>query len=103
MASPLRRPHAIHHPALSCGLCVYKGATPGIELLDNATTILGPASEPQPDLSLRILPAWGGRSQTDPEEYILAYVAHNVAKVGPILRFFTGKTGVLCSGNSQPI
>jgi hypothetical protein len=31
----------------------------------------------------------------------LAYVAHNVAKIGLILRFFQGKTMVFCSGNSQ--
>src|SRR5438477_6406650 len=50
MASPLRRPHATHHPELSGAFWLYKGATPGIELLDNATTILDEVSEPQPDL-----------------------------------------------------
>ena len=33
----------------------------------------------------------------------LADLAHDVAKAGPISLFFTGKTGVLCSGNSQPM
>src|SRR5947209_4834914 len=56
MASPLRRPHATHHPELSGALWLYKATTPGVEILDNATTILGKASEPQPDLALRVLP-----------------------------------------------
>src|SRR5262245_35923620 len=83
MASPLRRPHATHHPELSGVLWLYKGATPGIEVLDNATTILGEESEPQPDLALRILPEWGGQSRTDEDDYIVgppelvAEVAHS--------------------------
>lgn len=50
-------------------------------------TILGPASEPQPDLGLRILPEWGGRSETTPDEYVsgapelLAEVAHSSLKL----------------------
>ena len=83
MASPVRRPHANHQPELSGALWLYKGATPGVEILDNATTILGQASEPQPDLALRILPEWGGRSQTDEDQYVvgapelLAEIAHS--------------------------
>jgi hypothetical protein len=92
-ASPLRRPHAIYHPELSCAFCLYKGATPGVELLDNATTILGPASEPQPDLGLRILPEYGGRSATTPDDYVsgapelLAEVAHSSLKFDPEPKF----------------
>src|SRR5271165_6771949 len=59
VASPPRRAHGRRHPELSGVLWLYESATPGLELLDNATTILGPDSEPQPDLSLRILPEWG--------------------------------------------
>jgi Putative restriction endonuclease len=83
VASPVRRPHAIHHPELSCALCLYKGATPGVEVLDNATTLLGLESESQPDLALRILPEWGGNSQTDADDYVvgapelLAEIAHS--------------------------
>ncbi len=36
--------------------------TPGIEAMDNATTIIGWKSEPQPDGLLRILPEYGGRT-----------------------------------------
>ncbi len=66
MASPLRRPHGVHHPELSGVFWLYKGGTPGIEVLDNATTILGDESEPQPDLALRIFPSSAaGRSKRE--------------------------------------
>jgi Uma2 family endonuclease len=85
MASPLRRPHAIQHPELSGALWLYKAATPGIEILDNATTILGLKTEPQPDLALRILADFGGRSGQTVDEYVqgppelLAEIAHSSA------------------------
>jgi Uma2 family endonuclease len=68
--SPLRRPHSTHHAEFNGALWVYKRATPGLELLDNATTILGEVSEPQPDLALRVLPEWGGRSRTNEDQYV---------------------------------
>jgi Uma2 family endonuclease len=40
----------------------YAENTPGTRALDNATTILGWKSEPQPDGLLRILPEYGGRT-----------------------------------------
>ncbi|MFI5456431.1 MAG: Uma2 family endonuclease [Isosphaerales bacterium] len=40
----------------------YAENTPGVEVLDNATAILGSKSEPQPDGMLRILPECGGRT-----------------------------------------
>jgi Uma2 family endonuclease len=70
MASPLRRTHGSYHPELATVLCIYKGATPGIEVLDNTTTILGEESEPQPDLELRILAAFGGQSRETEDDYV---------------------------------
>jgi Uma2 family endonuclease len=70
MASPLGRPHGYYHPHLSGPMWLYMTATPGIELLDNATTILGEESEPQPDLELRILPAYGGQSRDTADNYV---------------------------------
>ena len=70
VASPMRIRHASHHPKLSLAFCLYEGGTPGVQLLDNATTILGPVSEPQPDLGLRILPEWEGQSGTDANGYV---------------------------------
>jgi Uma2 family endonuclease len=40
----------------------YVENTPGMEGMDNATTILGWRSEPRPDALLRVLPECGGRS-----------------------------------------
>jgi Uma2 family endonuclease len=65
----------------------YQEATPGVEALDNATTILGKKSEPQPDLALRILPEHGGQSFTDNDDYVnrapeliaeIAYSSHAI-------------------------
>jgi Uma2 family endonuclease len=38
--------------------------TPGVRGSDNTTVILGAEDEPQPDLSLRILPEYGGQART---------------------------------------
>jgi Uma2 family endonuclease len=43
-------------------LSYYVENTPGVEGMDNATTILGWKSEPHPDALLRVLPECGGRS-----------------------------------------
>jgi Uma2 family endonuclease len=64
LASPLRRPHANYHEELGFALGLYRRGTPGVELLLDATAILGEESEPQPDLALRILPELGGQSQS---------------------------------------
>src|SRR5437660_5217370 len=70
MASPLRRAHGRRHVQLGALLEIYASATPGIEALDNVTTILGEESEPQPDLALRILSAYGGQSRETTKDYI---------------------------------
>jgi Uma2 family endonuclease len=70
MTSPLRRAHGLYHPVLSGVLWLYYSATPGVEVLDNATTILGEESEPQPDLELRILSQYGGQSRETDDDYV---------------------------------
>src|SRR6266851_2145931 len=70
MTSPLRRAHGSYHPELVGVFWLYKSATPGIEVLDNATTILGEESEPQPDLELRILSEFGGQSRETEKDYV---------------------------------
>src|SRR5262249_51120107 len=69
MPSPLGRLHGVYHLSLGSLLSRYQESTPGVEGLDNATTILSEESEPQPDLTLRILPEHGGQTST-PEKYI---------------------------------
>src|SRR6266446_1483212 len=70
MTSPLRRAHGKNHVNLSLVLSLYSCHTPGIEALDNATTILGDESEPQPDLTLRILTEFGGQSREAEKDYV---------------------------------
>jgi hypothetical protein len=87
LASPLRRPHGGYHAELSLALGHYKAGTPGIELLDNTTTILGEESEPQPDLELRILSAFGGQSWETAEDYVegppelVAAISHSTQRL----------------------
>ena len=55
---------------MSAVLFTYQGHTPGVECGDNATVKLGEWSEPQPDVYLRILPEYGGQSQTTKDNYL---------------------------------
>jgi Uma2 family endonuclease len=71
VASPLRLQHGRDHLDIGAVLVCYQAATPGVEGADNATILLGDDSEPQPDLSLRILPEYGGQSQTSGDDYIV--------------------------------
>jgi Uma2 family endonuclease len=70
MPSPLKRPHGRMHVLVIRWLGAYEDATPGVEILDNTTNILGPQSEPQPDACLRILPENGGQTR-DEDDYIV--------------------------------
>lgn len=70
MASPLRRSHGGYSPKLILVTELYASQTPGIEVLDNATTLLDDESEPQHDLELRILSAFGGQSSETADDYI---------------------------------
>ena len=54
-----------YHGIVVTWLNVYRAETPGTRTLDNATIILGPEDELQPDASLSILTEFGG--QTRPE------------------------------------
>ncbi len=69
--SPLRRFHGVYHVVMSMLLGIYFGKTSGTEAGDNATLLLGVDCEPQPDLYLRILPEYGGQSQTTDDDYVL--------------------------------
>ncbi len=70
MTSPLRRRHSLYDGEMGYLLETYSRATPGVEVLHNATTILGEESEPQPDLGLRILTAFGGHSRETEDDYV---------------------------------
>ncbi|CBN58767.1 MULTISPECIES: Uma2 family endonuclease [Kamptonema] len=69
MSSPVRfEPHAEPHSNIIGWLWVYRSATPGVRLGDNATTRLDLENEPQPDALLRI--ASGGNSSISEDGYV---------------------------------
>jgi Uma2 family endonuclease len=70
IASPLGRTHSRFDGAVGLILELYSMATPGTEVLHNATTVLGEESEPQPDLGLCILPEYGGRALTNADDIV---------------------------------
>jgi hypothetical protein len=65
MPSPVGHQHARAQVPTLVWLSYYQENTPGVDVLDNASTVLSPKGEPQPDAQLRILPECGGRTQTD--------------------------------------
>ncbi len=62
MASPQKKRHSRAQGRLLRWLDEYEDATPGTESLGNATDVLGPASEPEPDGCLIIQPEKGGQT-----------------------------------------
>lgn len=67
--SPLSSEHGIYHALVMGWLTTYWVATPGTWARDNATAILGDASEPQPDGALVIDAACGGQSTLSDSGY----------------------------------
>jgi Uma2 family endonuclease len=71
IASPLRfEPHAEPHSTIIGWLWVYRTATPGVRLGDNATVRLDTDNEPQPDALLRLEPSAGGQSRISDDGYV---------------------------------
>jgi hypothetical protein len=70
MTSPLRYPHGNYEGKVGFALELYAAATPGVEMAHNATSILGEQSEPQPDVSLRIVWECGGQSRVTKKKYL---------------------------------
>jgi Uma2 family endonuclease len=61
MPSPAKRPHGRSHGSAVWVLKTYELSTPGTEAYDNASNLMGPESEPQPDGCLLIVPELGGQ------------------------------------------
>lgn len=87
MASPLREMHSDYDGETGFVFSLYRRATPGVKELHGATTILGEESEPQPDLGLRLLPEYGGRSRRNQRGYVegppdlLTEIAHSTVAI----------------------
>jgi Uma2 family endonuclease len=101
MPSPVSLEHGEAHVPVIVWLDYYADVTPGARVLDNATTILGWKSEPQPDGLLRILPEYGGRTWNDggfihgaPELVVEVSKATRYVDLGPKLRDYE-RAGVL--------
>jgi Uma2 family endonuclease len=69
MPSPVRLEHGRAHGPAYGWLDYYAENSTGVETLIDTSTILSFRSEPQPDVQLRILPEYGGRSR-DSKGYI---------------------------------
>jgi Uma2 family endonuclease len=63
--------HAVQHQALSAWLGTYWAHTLGVQAGQSATLRLDMENEPQPDLSLIILPSCGGQAAIDEDRYIV--------------------------------
>ncbi len=85
MPSPVGHDHGIAHVPVIVWLDYYAEQTPGLQVGDNATAILGRKSEPQPDALLRILPEFGGRTRV--EKKMLAGPPELVAEVSHATRY----------------
>jgi Uma2 family endonuclease len=69
VASALRiKSHGEPHAYVMAWLGLYKAATPGVGLADNATVLLDSDNEPQPDALLRI--ETGGQSSINEDDYV---------------------------------
>ena len=65
MASPVSYEHGREQVVLLVWACSYEEQTPGVECLDNASTVLSPHGEVQPDLMIRISEACGGQTRVE--------------------------------------
>ena len=80
MPSPVsNESHGAPHADLITWLGVYKAATPGVQVSDNATVRLDWDNEPQPDALLRIVPKCGGQSRDE-----AGYIANGPEWVGEV-------------------
>ena len=71
MGSPVRqRRHGRPHGRIIVWLGGYEAATPGVEISDNGTVRLGPEDEPQPDVSLFVLPEHRGQVCITDDDYM---------------------------------
>ena len=78
MASPVSIEHGDSESDVGGWLWFYKTATPGTATGHNTTTFL-PDETPQPDLNLRILPEYGGKSWV--EDKYLAGIPEFLAEI----------------------
>jgi Putative restriction endonuclease len=69
--SPLRLDHGVSHALVMGWMIHYSIATPGTQVWDNTTAILGDSSELQPDAALIIEPERGGQTSISEDGYAI--------------------------------
>lgn len=69
VASPLSVPHGSGSFDVTTWLGLYRARTPGVQGLNDTTTLMDDLGVPQPDSQLRILPECGGQSR-DEGDYV---------------------------------
>lgn len=79
MSSPVGRRHGQATANTIFWLGLFRARTPGLEVLDNASTALDDTGEPQPDALLRVAPEFGG--QTSNEGNLIAGAPELVVEV----------------------
>ena len=67
MPSPVSLGHGDAHDAMHGWLWTYSDLTQGCKGGVESTWVMGPKDVPQPDISLRILPEYGGQSRVEGE------------------------------------
>ena len=70
MPSPVGNRHSEMHGSIMAWLVLYRMATPGVHLNDNATVRLDLENAPQPDALLRLSETLGGASRVSADDYI---------------------------------
>jgi len=65
VASRVGFAHGETHAAVAYWIAIFDEATPGVRGTINSSTILDDLAEPQPDVSLLILPEYGGQSRLE--------------------------------------
>jgi len=70
MASPMGRPHGDMCGELYTAVRRYAKATPGVKTGLGATVLLDDRNEPEPDIDLRVLEEFGGRSRVTDDEFL---------------------------------
>ncbi len=93
MPSPVRaEQHGDPHADLITWLGVYRAATLGVRVSDNATVRLDLDNEPQPDATMYIQAAFGGQARIDAEGYLVG---------GPELTAEVATSNVSMAGNTK--
>jgi Uma2 family endonuclease len=69
-ALPARLEHAVSDTLMQGWLMIYSARTPGTAAAGNATVRLDAENVPQPDVLLRLLPEYGGRTRIDADGYL---------------------------------